>query len=407
MNTDDKSSNNEIDSELLDGERTIPSVTARKRPPIAVIGVVLVLVIAAIGLLMMANKGDRKQKLAAQREEQETKRETTKAVGKPLPKIDFAALAEAEEVPAQPVGSPTSDGNNSATPAGAPPLPGNAGNSSGAKDDREAKRDEREAEKRAKEAAEEMRQRRESSPMVFSKAKGKKETAGDPDYDALIDSADKDSEENELNVRLKPTKVSGSRAGVLPNRNFMLTKGHFLGCSLEQAINSTLAGMLSCRLNRDVYSTNRKVLLMERGSLITGEYQRGLTKGQARIFVLWTRVETPLGVVVDIGSPGTDALGRSGIDGYVNRHFFERFGSAIFLSVIDDVGQFAVAKAQEGDTNQINFGGTTQASQDMAAEALKYSIDIPPTLEKNQGGDVSIYVARDLDFSDVYTLAAQ
>ena len=39
-----------------------------------------------------------------------------------------------------------------------------------------------------------------------------------------------------------------------------------------------------------------------------------------------------------------------------------------------------------------------------AAIAVEQSINIPPTLNKHQGELVSIFVARDLDFSGVYRL---
>jgi type IV secretion system protein VirB10 len=208
-----------------------------------------------------------------------------------------------------------------------------------------------------------------------------------------------------LGARLKGTTVQGTRAGLLRDRSFFITQGTFLDCALETALSSDVPGMTACRLTRDVYSTDSKVLLLERGSKVVGQYQGGLKRGQARIFVLWTRVETPNGVIVNIDSPGTDALGRSGLDGFVDTHFWERFGGAVMLSLIDDVGTFVANKASgDGNNNQIQFGSTADAATQAAGIALENSINIPPTLLKNQGDHINIFVARDLDFRGVYDL---
>lgn len=42
--------------------------------------------------------------------------------------------------------------------------------------------------------------------------------------------------------------------------------------------------------------------------------------------------------------------------------------------------------------------------QSVANTALENTINIPPTLTKNQGETVALIVAHDLDFSDVYRL---
>ena len=208
-----------------------------------------------------------------------------------------------------------------------------------------------------------------------------------------------------LGARLKGTTVQGTRAGLLRDRSFFITQGTFLDCALETALSSDVPGMTACRLTRDVYSTDSKVLLLERGSKVVGQYQGGLKRGQARIFVLWTRVETPNGVIVNIDSPGTDALGRSGLDGFVDTHFWERFGGAVMLSLIDDVGTFVANKASgDGNNNQVQFGSTADAATQAAGIALENSINIPPTLLKNQGDHINIFVARDLDFRGVYDL---
>lgn len=207
-----------------------------------------------------------------------------------------------------------------------------------------------------------------------------------------------------LGVKLKPTQVDGTRASVLTSPSLFITRGTFLDCALETAISSDQPGMTSCRLTRDVYSTNGKVLLLERGSRITGQYQGGLKRGQARIFVLWNRVETPHGVIVNLDSPGTDSLGRSGHGGYIDTHFWDRFGAAIMFSLLDDAGNAVSNLTKIGSGNTISFDTSASASTEMLKSELQNSINIPPTLRKNQGEHINVFVARDIDFRGVYEL---
>jgi type IV secretory pathway VirB10-like protein len=117
--------------------------------------------------------------------------------------------------------------------------------------------------------------------------------------------------------------------------------------------------------------------------------------------VLWTEARTPTGVIVPLASPGTDELGRSGLPGDVNRHFWERFGAAILVSVIDGAIQAAVQSQREGDDTIIYDPGATR---DIMTEVLRSTINIPPTVVKPQGDRIQVLVARDLDFRRVYAL---
>ncbi len=211
---------------------------------------------------------------------------------------------------------------------------------------------------------------------------------------------------DELDASLQPTTTRATAAGMLPDLSFMITKGAFMDCTLETRIDSTVPGMTSCVLSRPMYSANRKLVLLDAGSKMVGQYAGGLKQGQARIFVLWTRIETPQGVVINLDSPGTDALGGGGLPGYVDTHFWKRFGGAILLSLVDDA--LAIASHRSGDANTtINLGNSQATAQNMATEALKASINIPPTLRKNHGDQINVFVARDLDFRSVYGIRAQ
>jgi type IV secretion system protein VirB10 len=211
-----------------------------------------------------------------------------------------------------------------------------------------------------------------------------------------------------VGAMLSSTSTPVRMARMLGNRNFILAEGAYIDCSLRTKLNSTVPGKTACDVTRNIYSDNGKVLLVERGSVVTGEYQANLRQGMARIFILWTRIKTPNGVIIRLDSPGTDPLGGGGVPGYIDNHFWQRFGGALMLSLVDDVARGVTGGNGSGSGgNQVNFGSTGEATQNMAAEALKNTINIPPTLYKNQGEQVGIFVARDLDFSSVYDVTAQ
>ncbi|QCQ99353.1 type IV secretion system protein VirB10 [Brevundimonas sp. SGAir0440] len=193
------------------------------------------------------------------------------------------------------------------------------------------------------------------------------------------------------------TPVGQTRAGRLPDRNLLVTAGTSVPCVLQTALDSTTPGYVTCVLSRDVWSDNGAVVLMERGTRVLGEYRGGLQQGRRRLFVLWTRAVTPTGVAVALASPAADALGRSGFDGMVDTHFWDRFGAALLLSIVDD-GVHAAAGRDDGAAS------TARLPSDAASVALQGSVEIPPTLRKGQGAEVSIFVAQDLDFAGVYRL---
>ncbi len=205
--------------------------------------------------------------------------------------------------------------------------------------------------------------------------------------------------------RLKPTVLTGSKARLLPHPDMMVTLGTMIPCTLQTAIDSQLAGFVKCVLPQDVRSTTGNVVLIDRGTTVIGEIGRGVVQGQDRVFVLWDRAETPDHAVIELSSPGTDELGRSGLPGSVNNHWWDRFGSAILLSVIQGGLQAGSAvAANAGSSAGTSFNSFQSNGTNVSDTALQATINIPPTLEKNQGDNVAIFVAKDLDFSDVYNL---
>ncbi len=197
-------------------------------------------------------------------------------------------------------------------------------------------------------------------------------------------------------------------AGLLGDRSLILPKGTAFTCALKTKLISAASGFVSCQVQRNVFSDDGRVLLVERGSHMDGEYRiASVRPGTVRIPVLWTRIRTPNGVTVDTESPGTGPLGESGVDGYVDNRWPERIGAAMLLSLIDDSVKLAIEdRGHAGDGNTIVLPSTTSSTSKLAEKVLDSTINIPPLIYQNQGGIVGIYVARDVDFSSVYELKA-
>lgn len=201
---------------------------------------------------------------------------------------------------------------------------------------------------------------------------------------------------DEFSNKLKVTSSGEARASRVMDRNFLLARGKSTSCTTISRIDSTQSGLVTCVGDTDVYSDNGNVLLFEKGTEYIGLMRGGLQQGQARVFILWEEARTPKGVKVMLASPAADSLGATGVDGYVDTHFWQRFGGALMLSIVQD----ATSRAGSAQAAPATAG----AGQDAAAEAVRNSINIPPTLKKIHGQTVTIQVARDVDFRQVYSL---
>lgn len=204
----------------------------------------------------------------------------------------------------------------------------------------------------------------------------------------------------ELDQLRQGSRIGEARAARLPDRNFLIVAGANIPCVLQTAMDTSTPGFVSCVIPKDVYSDNGAVVLMEKGTRVLGEYHSGMRQGQKRLFVLWDRAVTPNGVAINVASPASDSLGRAGFDGEVDTHFWARFGGALMLSIVDD----GLAAAAGGNDRYPNV---VRLPSDAASIALENSINIPPTLRKAQGAEVSIFVAQDLNFAGVYGLKAR
>lgn len=200
------------------------------------------------------------------------------------------------------------------------------------------------------------------------------------------------------------------RATMLGDRDMILPQDRSIDCNLSIRLVSEISGRAVCVLPSYVYGDSGRVVLAEPGSVVSGEYAAMMAQGQRRLFVIWTRLKTPRGVVINLNSPAADALGTAGLDGVVDNRWAERIGAAFLLSVVQDAIGYETARAASGGGTGSAAGGiavfqhSTDTGNQLVEKVLESTINIKPTIYKQPGDRATIMVARDLDFGSVYAL---
>jgi type IV secretion system protein VirB10 len=190
--------------------------------------------------------------------------------------------------------------------------------------------------------------------------------------------------------------ASRARATVMGHRATTVPQGTLIPAVLETALDSTRPGLARALVRSDVRGFDGSKVLIQRGSRLIGEYRADLQPGQNRATVMWTRLVRPDGVTIALGSPAADPLGRVGVKGKVNSHFLEKFGSAILQTALDVGSNYASRLG--GSSVIVSLPGSVVNS---AASPLTSGTQIQPTLRVKQGTAITVFVARDLDFTAV------
>jgi type IV secretory pathway VirB10-like protein len=200
--------------------------------------------------------------------------------------------------------------------------------------------------------------------------------------------------------RLSHTSTIRAQAQKLSHPEFTVAQGTLISGVLQTAINSDLPGMVKANVSHDVYAMQGARVLIPKGSTLIGEYNSGISLGQRRIFIVWTRLIRPDGIDVPLNSPGTDAIGQAGLNAdALTTHFWSRFGQAALLSIASNgLGGAHTDNLNTADSYRLALANSFQQT---ANNSLLNTMNIKPTLHIHQGDAISVFVNRDLSFYEV------
>lgn len=177
--------------------------------------------------------------------------------------------------------------------------------------------------------------------------------------------------------------------------------GSVIPAVLVTGIDSDLPGQITAQVRQNVYnSLDPSQVLIPQGARLVGVYDSGVSYGQSRVMVAWTRLILPNGQTLALGGmSGTDAAGLAGFHDQVNNHYWRIFGSAFLISLLGTGAQ--LSQPQNGSGNSTYPTATQQAIAAMAEEwnnvgsqLLQKNLNIQSTLIIRPGYELNVFVRK-------------
>ncbi len=181
-----------------------------------------------------------------------------------------------------------------------------------------------------------------------------------------------------------------------PASPFLLQAGSVIPAALVTGIRSDLPGQITAQVTQNVYdSPTGAFLLIPQGTRLIGEYDAGITFGQRRVLLVWTRMIFPDGRSIVLERlAGADATGYAGLQDGVDHHWGAVLKAA-GLATLLAVGAELVADDEDRLVRAIRDGAQDTVNQ-VGQRIVERQLQVEPTLTIRPGFPVRVIVARDL-----------
>ena len=199
------------------------------------------------------------------------------------------------------------------------------------------------------------------------------------------------SSEREADPGVHPSRLAP------PPARTILQAGAVIPASLQTGINSDVPGLVTALVTAPVHdSLTGEYLLIPQGSRLVGAYQDGVTYGDRRLRVVWTRLILPNGWSMSLsGLEASDVTGAAGLPAEVDN----QLGRLAVASLASGALATAANAAEDDDDDRIGPSVANAAAQEAASvggRIVDRELQVRPTLRVPAGATVRVIVNRDL-----------
>jgi type IV secretory pathway VirB10-like protein len=213
--------------------------------------------------------------------------------------------------------------------------------------------------------------------------------------------SDSSATTNRVAAAPEPTRAAGY--DVAPPAGPFLGPGTEIDVTLYTSIDSTVPGMITGFVGRDVLDFYKRVVLIPARSKVVGHMATtSLQPGQNRIGVVWEGILLPNGHEITLeGAPGIDLTGTTGFGATIDNHTRKEIVNVIAFSLLAAGAQLA---QPQNVCNSNGYGGCTPSVgqavgqafgtqiANLATQAYNRSSQIQPTAHVVEGAQVGVMI---------------
>lgn len=239
-----------------------------------------------------------------------------------------------------------------------------------------------------------------TTQSVVESARVEEQKAGDA---AVVAASEKKHfSSNDDKVAAEPTVVASRVDGL-----YWLAPGTAIKAVLTNAIDTMLPGQFTARVTNTIYDSRYgKYPVVPAGSSITGSFDSAIENGQNRIMLAARTLVTPAGGTVNLNNMRiSDALGRVGVEGDLNTHFWTRMGISTLLAL----ESVAMSRLDKSETVTVTgtsstTSNTSEAAKiigDTAKKELDMRFSIKPNITLEEGHQITLITTGHIEVPPV------
>lgn len=195
-----------------------------------------------------------------------------------------------------------------------------------------------------------------------------------------------------------PVETASTKVETPAEKKYMIREGNFLETVLINRLDSTFTGPLQVQVSNDLWSRDRTVLLIPKGTIALGEARQVTGRNQVRIAMMFHRLIRPDDVAIDLDKyVGLNQIGETGAKDKVNNHYMQIFGVSIALGVVGAAAQGTASYGYGAGGWDVVRGGFGQGMSQAAMQVMNRFLNIPPTVTVREGYRIKVYFTQDLE----------